>query len=284
MAQVINTNVASIGAQRYLNNSQASLHVSLQRLSSGLRINSAKDDAAGLSISEGLTKQIRGYTQATRNASDAVSMIQTAEGGLIEVGNMLQRIRELAVQSVNGNYTAVERSAMNAEVTLLEAEIDRVADKLHFNTRNVIGSGITLSFQVGAYAGDKIDVTLTNITSVYSGSGDSTNRAGGLGANGAAQVTTAALASVAITQMDKAILEVNNQRGMLGAALNRMESVIRTNENAVENLSASRSRILDADFAAETANLTRTQILQQAGSAMLTQANAIPQGVLSLLG
>ncbi|MBF0219289.1 MAG: flagellin FliC [Gammaproteobacteria bacterium] len=267
MAQVINTNVASIGAQRYLNKSQASLQVSLQRLSSGLRINSAKDDAAGLSISEGLTKQIRGYAQATRNASDAISLIQTAEGGLHEVGNMLQRIRELAVQSANGNYTSVERDAMNAEVQLLTSEINRVAAKLTFNGTNVVGSAKSVDFQVGADAGDKITVVLTNITNIHSN----------------AQITTATNASTAITQMDNAILVLNNQRGKLGAAMNRMEAVIRTNENAIENLSASRSRILDADFAAETANLTRTQILQQAGSAMLSQANQIPQNVLSLL-
>ncbi|MBF0219295.1 MAG: flagellin FliC [Gammaproteobacteria bacterium] len=268
MAQVINTNVASIGAQRYLNNSQNSLQVSLQRLSSGMRINSAKDDAAGLSISEGLTKQIRGYAQATRNASDAISLIQTAEGGLQEVGNMLQRVRELAVQSVNGNYTSTERAAMNAEVQLLTSEIDRVAAKLTFNGRNVIGSAVTVDFQVGADAGDKIAVTLTNASNVHQG----------------ATVDTVANASNAITTMDNAIKTINSQRGELGAALNRMDSVIRTNENVIENLSASRSRILDADFAKETANLTRTQILQQAGSAMLSQANAIPQNVLSLLG
>ncbi|MBF0469832.1 MAG: flagellin FliC [Gammaproteobacteria bacterium] len=272
MAQVINTNVAAIGAQRYLNKSQASLQTSLQRLSSGLRINSAKDDAAGLSISEGLTKQIRGYSQATRNAGDAISLIQTAEGGLQEVGNMLHRIRELAVQSVNGNYTATERSAMNAEVNQLEAEIYRVATNLTFNGTNVIGSATSVQFQVGADAGDKILISLTNVASVFTGD-----------TAGAAQVNTAANASVAIEKMDEAILTVNNQRGLLGASMNRMDSVVRTNENAIENLTASRSRILDADFAAETANLTRTQILQQAGSAMLSQANQLPQGVLSLL-
>ncbi|MBF0470529.1 MAG: flagellin FliC [Gammaproteobacteria bacterium] len=268
MAQVINTNVAAIGAQRYLNKSQASLQTSLQRLSSGLRINSAKDDAAGLSISEGLTKQIRGYTQATRNASDAISMIQTAEGGLQEVGNMLQRIRELAVQSVNGNYTATERSAMNAEVTLLTAEIDRVADKLTFNGTKVIGASAAIAYQVGTDAGDKLTIDFINVSNVHGG----------------AAVDTVSRASAAIALMDTAINAISKQRGLFGASQNRMESVIRTNETAVENLSASRSRVLDADFAAESANLTRTQILQQAGSAMLSQANALPQNVLSLLG
>ncbi|MBF0219294.1 MAG: flagellin FliC [Gammaproteobacteria bacterium] len=267
MAQVINTNVASLGAQRYLNQSQNALQTSLQRLSSGMRINSAKDDAAGLSISEGLTKQIRGYNQATRNASDGISLMQTAEGGLQEIGNMLQRVRELAVQSSNGNYTSTERGAMQAEVAALTSEIDRVAANLTFNGRKVIGSALTINFQVGADAGDQIAVTLTNASGIANG----------------VTVSTATGASAAITSMDTAITTINTQRGALGAALNRMESVIRTNENVVENLSASRSRILDADFAAETATLTRTQILQQAGSAMLAQANAIPQNVLSLL-
>ncbi|MBF0469837.1 MAG: flagellin FliC [Gammaproteobacteria bacterium] len=267
MAQVINTNIAAIGAQRYLNKSQMTLQTSLQRLSSGLRINSAKDDAAGLSISEGLSKQIRGYSQATRNASDAISMMQTAEGGLQEVSNMLQRVRELAIQSANGNYTSTERTAMNTEVSQLTAEIDRVAGKLSFNGTKVIGSTGTVNFQIGTDSGDTIAVNLTNASNVHA----------------AAAIDTVANANSAILKMDTAISTINSQRGKLGAAMNRMDSVIRTNETTIENLSASRSRIVDADFAAETANLTRTQILQQAGAAMLAQANAMPQNVLSLL-
>ncbi|MBF0470528.1 MAG: flagellin FliC [Gammaproteobacteria bacterium] len=267
MAQVINTNVAAIGAQRYLNKSQGSLQTSLQRLASGLRINSAKDDAAGLSISEGLTKQIRGYNQATRNASDAISMLQTAEGGLQEISNMLQRVRELAVQSANGNYTSAQRTDLNTEVSQLTTEIDRVAGKLTFNGTKVIGSTGTVNFQVGTDSGDTVTVNLTNASNVHA----------------AAAIDTVANANSAILKMDTAISTISTQRGKLGAAMNRMESVVRTNETAVENLSASRSRITDADFAAETANLTRTQILQQAGSAMLAQANSLPQNVLSLL-
>ncbi|MBF0219296.1 MAG: flagellin FliC [Gammaproteobacteria bacterium] len=267
MAQVINTNVASLGAQRYLSNSQNSLQTSLQRLSSGLRINTAKDDAAGLSISEGLTKQIRGYSQGTRNANDAISMMQTAEGGLQEISNMLQRVRELAVQSANGNYTSVERTAMNDEVGQLVSEIGRVAGNLTFNGTKVIGSAVSIKFQVGQAAGDQVTVALTNASGVAAG----------------ANVSTATTAGSTISKMDTAINTINAQRGALGAAMNRMESVVRTNENVVENLSASRSRILDADFAAETANLTRNQILQQAGSAMLAQANSLPQNVLALL-
>jgi len=277
MPQVIGTNVPGLGAQRNLNSSQATLQTSLQRLSSGLRINSAKDDAAGLQVSEGLTAQIKGYNQAMRNANDGISMAQTAEGALVEVTNMVQRVRELSVQSSNGNYTSTERSAMNAEVVELRQEISRISDAVTFNGIKVIGqSASSLNFWVGQGANSAVDAIKVNFIDITGGSGiqDFLTNAG-VGTTGSAQAT--------ISAADVAINKLNEIRGDLGAKMNRFEASVRNTENVVENLSASRSRIRDADFAAESANMTRSQILQQAGSAMLAQANSLPQSVLSLL-
>jgi flagellin len=274
MAQVINTNVASLTAQRNLNSSQSSLNTSLQRLSSGLRINSAKDDAAGLAISERFTSQIRGLNQAARNANDGISLAQTAEGALGEVTNNLQRIRELAVQSSNATNSVTDRAALQTEVTQLLAEIGRVADQTQFNGVQLLdGSFAAQEFQVGANAAETIvvadiaDVNLADFTIDIS----------------ALTVATFADAQTAITNVDSALQDVNTARANLGAVQSRFESVVTNAQTASENLSASRSRIMDADFAAETANLTRSQILQQAGTAMLSQANSLPQNVLSLL-
>jgi len=381
MSSVINTNINSLTAQRNLSMNQASLSTSMQRLSSGLRINSAKDDAAGLAISDRMTTQIRGMTQAARNANDGISLAQTAEGALGEVGNNLQRIRELAVQASNGTNSQSDRDALNSEVTQLKSEIQRVADQTSFNgTKLLNGSAPSLAFQVGANAGETINITnianvataslggaftrtTANFTSAsltgfatavpagglvingfdvgaISAASNAGERAGqlteainrvssqsGVGASydsvtgsvtltssaaltitgttnsvtvagidnavvGASTTTTGIAgtdvssftnAQLAIGQIDKALATVNSSRADLGAVQNRFSSVVAALQTTTENLSASRSRIQDADFAAETANLSRSQILQQAGTAMVAQANQLPQGVLSLL-
>jgi flagellin len=270
MAQVINTNVLSLTAQRNLNKTQSAMQVSLQRLSSGLRINSAKDDAAGLAISERFSAQINGLNQAVRNANDGISLAQTAEGALQEISNNLQRIRELAVQSSNATNSTSDRASLQEEVSQLQAEMKRVAGT-KFNGTSILSTAATLSFQVGADAGDKIGISTLKVISAL-----------GSAASGGTVASTKG-ASAMIGLVDTAIDNVNSARSKFGAAQNRFESVVRNATNVSENLSASRSRILDADFAAETANLTRTQILQQAGTAMLAQANAMPQNVLSLL-
>ncbi|WP_395793517.1 flagellin [Aquimonas sp.] len=379
--QVINTNTASLNAQRNLSTSGSSLATSLQRLSSGLRINSAKDDAAGLAISERFTSQIRGVNQAARNANDGISLAQTAEGALAEVGNNLQRIRELAVQASNGTNNQTDRDALNAEVTQLKAEIQRVSEQTSFNgTKLLDGSFTAVAFQVGANAGETISIssiantqtaaiggTYTRTTGSFNATGltgfataiaaggvllngvdigaigsaaNAQERAGqlveainrvsaqsGVGASydattgdvtlvsDAAVVTTGTTnsatvagianaftgtsatstgitsvnvssftdAQLAIGQIDNALTAVNSSRAELGAIQNRFTSVVTNLQTSSENLAASRSRIRDADYAKETAELTRGQILQQAGTAMLAQANQLPQNVLSLL-
>lgn len=276
MPQIINTNIASLNAQRNLNVSQNSLSTALQRLSSGLRINSAKDDAAGLAISERMTSQIRGMNQAARNANDGISLAQTAEGALVEVGNNLQRIRELAVQAANGIYSTEDRDALNAEVTQLTNEIIRIGASTKFNGTNLLdGSFTAVTFQVGAdnSADDQIEIAeIINMADVAAAEIDF-DISGDDGTN----------AQNVITSVDDALQVVNAARADLGAIQNRFSSVITNLQTNSENLSASRSRIQDADFAAETAALTRAQILQQAGVAMLSQANALPNNVLSLL-
>ncbi len=381
MAQVINSNIMSLNSQRNLNTSNASLATSIQRLSSGLRINSAKDDAAGLAISERFTSQIRGLDQAVRNANDGISLAQTAEGALSEIGNNLQRIRELAVQASNGTNNQNDRNAIDKEVTALKAEIQRVSEQTNFNgTKLLDGSFNAVAFQVGANAGETISIasianaqlsalggTFTRTTATFDAAdltkfdtaiaaGDllingvdigkvdaaanAQERAGQLveainrvsahskvgasydittgqitlssttawaitGAANDAEVTgidnssvgTAATstgltdvsvssfsnAQLAIGQIDKALTEINTARAELGAVQNRFTSVVTNLQTSSENMAASRSRIQDTDYAAETANLTRSQILQQAGTAMLAQANSAPQQVLSLL-
>ena len=385
MASIINTNISSLTAQRNLSGSQSSLATSMQRLSSGLRINSAKDDAAGLAISERMTAQIRGLTQAGRNANDGISLAQTAEGALSTIGNNLQRIRELAVQSRNATNSTEDRASLQKEVTQLKSEIDRVAKQTSFNgTKLLDGSFSAQSFQVGANQGETISIdsianasinSLGSWTSVDTYSATVTGAApagfGGITANAftingvgigavnagtdaatqganvaaainkkssetgvvataaasgaitltssgstaitvggtltntgltagqtAATVTAAGSAQTgfnnltvdtvdgadnAILAMDAALKAVNSSRADLGAIQNRFESVVSNLSTSAENLTASRSRIQDADFAAETANLSRAQVLQQAGTAMVAQANQLPQTVLSLL-
>ncbi|MFD0949478.1 flagellin [Paraperlucidibaca wandonensis] len=381
MALSINTNVASLNAQRNLSTSQSKMSESLQKLSTGMRINSAKDDSAGLAISERMTSQIRGLNVAVRNANDGISLAQTAEGALSEVGNNLQRMRELAVQSSNGTNSQVDRDALNAEFNQLKDEIQRVGEQTSFNgTKLLDGSFAGVQFQVGANAGETIginsianvqtaalggsltrtsaNVNATSLTSfataipaggftvngtdigAVAAAGNAQERAAqmaeainrvssqtGVGASydqttgdltltsasaitiagasgtvpiagfaaGAvgAATTTTGIASLSLSSftnsqqslahLDQAIASVNTSRGDLGAVQNRFSSTIANLQTTSENLSASRGRIQDTDFAAETANLSKGQILQQAGVAMLSQANQLPQTVLSLL-
>ncbi|NML43417.1 flagellin [Ramlibacter sp. G-1-2-2] len=377
MASVINTNIASLNAQRNLTSSQASLNTSIQRLSTGLRVNSAKDDAAGLAIAQRMNSQVRGLTVAARNANDGVSLAQTAEGALGSVGDMVQRMRELAVQSSNATNTADDRGALQQEVGQLKEEIDRVATTTNFNgTKLLDGSFNSAKFQVGANAGESItissitnaqlagmgtvkhastqnstavtdltatsagDVTIngvdigalsaagttqerqaqvvdainrvssstsvgayldtTNNKIVLSSSGDIT--IGGAGAaakvgissaDNATAATSANMSSLdissyggaqlAIQQCDAALKQINSSRAQLGAVQSRFTNAVANIQLTSENTSAAQSRIMDTDYAAETASMTRAQILQQAGNAMLSQANQLPQQVLSLL-
>ena len=282
MAQVINTNVMSLNSQRALGRSQSSMQNSLERLSSGLRINRAKDDAAGLAITERITSQVRGLDQAIRNANDGISLLQTAEGALNEVTNALQRMRELAVQSANGTYNSSDRQSLQDEFGALQQEIVRIAAVTEFNNINLLGQASTLSMQVGWENGTNnvINVIARDLsgTSANGGISFALHSAMSIGSTGGP-----AAAQQAMSYLQSAINKVSELRADFGAIQNRLESAVRNMENVIENQSAARSRIQDADFARETANLTRTQILQQAGTAMLAQANQLPQNVLSLL-
>lgn len=277
MALIINTNISSLNAQRNLNESQNSLNVSLQRLSSGLRINSAKDDAAGLFVAGQLTRDIRGINQAVRNAGDGISLGQTAEGALGEIANNLQRIREIAVQA--SNDTVGDASGLQLEVDQLTQEISRIIATTNFNGTDLLSGGGSVNFQVGASgaANNQISISLDDISSINAFAADLT-------ATGTIDVSTTAAASAALASLSTDIDDVNSARATYGAIQNRFEAVISNLQNYAENLTAARSRIEDADFAAETANLTRAQILQQAGVSILAQANTLPQAALTLLG
>jgi flagellin len=265
MASVINTNIASLNTQRNLSASQSALNTSLQRLSSGLRINSSKDDAAGLSIATRMDSQIRGQQVAIRNANDAISFAQVAEGGLAKQTDALQRMRELAVQSLNGTNQSADRANLDAEYQQLAAEVTRLATSTKFNGSTVLDGSTTGSYQVGADAADTITTAAVTAATI------------------AGDVKDVSTAGSALADIDAQLVEVNKQRATLGAIQNRFESVVSNLQVSVENQSAAKSRIMDADFAQETANLTRGQILQQAGTAMLAQANSLPSGVLALL-
>ena len=266
MPQNINTNVSSLNAQRNLNTSQTSLATSMQRLSSGLRINSAKDDAAGLAIADRMNTQIKGINVAIRNANDGISLAQTAEGALATVTDVLQRMRELAIQAQNGSNGTSDRANLDTEFQQLSAEITRIATQTKFNGTAIVGAGAgTQTFQVGANNGDTMTITTATIATVTGG------------------VTTSALASTAVDAIDTALNTITTSRATYGAAMSRFEFAISNLQITGENQSAARGRIMDADFAAETANLSRSQILQQAGTAMVAQANQLPQNVLALL-
>jgi flagellin len=287
MASVINTNLLSLNAQRNTATSQASLAVSMQRLSSGLRVNSAKDDAAGLAISERLNAQVRGSNVAIRNANDGISLSQTAEGALSKVGDSLQRMRELAVQARNATNTNADKDSLDKEFGELAKEIQRVLGGTTFNGRAILATSAagTQTFQVGANTttNDRIDVTTTDMTT-----NGSITAVAGTDNQGTARAVidntaTGTTIDGVINNIDTALDTVNGQRATLGAAQNRFDAVISNLQISVENQSAAKSRITDADFAAETANLSRASILQQAGNAMIAQANQIPSQVLSLL-
>ena len=276
MPAIINTNIASLNAQRNTAASQASLLISTQRLSSGLRVNSAKDDAAGLAIAERMNAQARGMYVAIRNANDGISLAQVAEGALSKVGDSLQRMRELAVQARNATNTDDDKASLNKEYQQLSEEITRVIAGTTFNGKAIVGGDAgPLTFQVGANttANDEIVITTNN----FSGNTDITNVTGG------ALTGDAAALAIVIDNIDTALDTVNGERATFGAIQNRFEAVISNLMVAGENQTAARSRIMDADFAVETANLSRGQILQQAGTSMIAQANALPQGVLALL-
>jgi flagellin len=280
----INTNLISMNAQRNQSMSASSLATSVQRLSSGLRVNSAKDDAAGLSIAERMSAQSRGMTVAIRNANDGVSMAQTAEGALGKVGDMLQRMRELAVQANNGTNTGKDKDSLDQEFGELAKEIQRTTAGTTFNGTQIVGSGAaTFAFQVGANTttNDTISVTFTNMTADASITAVAGTDSAGTGR--AVIDSTNSSISTVIDNIDGAIDKVNSERAKLGATQSRFDAVISNLQVGVENQSAARGRIMDADFAAETANLSRAQVLQQAGTAMIAQANQLPQQVLSLL-
>ena len=276
MPAYINTNVASINTVRILDSSQKELTTSMERLSSGKRINHARDDAAGMAISSKMTSQIKGMNQAVRNTNDGISLGQTADGAMEGISDKLQRMRELAVQSANGIYSTADRAALNTEFQALDDEITRVADSAKFNDQALLNTSSGLNIQVGHLneTSSRISVSRADVSSDAMGGANKIN---------VASIGTATASQTAITSIDAALSQVNTARASLGSTQNRLETTVKDLKNNVENLSASRSRIQDADFASETANLAKSQILQQAGMAMLAQANQLPQQVLSLL-
>ncbi|MDB4281773.1 flagellin [Paraglaciecola sp.] len=303
MAMYVNTNVSSLNAQRQLTNSGSTLDTAFERLSSGLRINSAKDDSAGLQISNRLTGQINGLTQGNRNANDGVSIAQTAEGALDEMTNMYQRIRTLAGQAANGSNSASDRAALQLEMRSLGEEINRIAGDTSFGGTNLLDGSFNAQFQVGANANQVISMTMTSVAS-FDGSSVSVSSftVSDLAAAASAVTGTGSGASTAfvnasslsfssvgeaqdiLAAVDGMLGAIDAKRAELGAVQNRFSSTIRNQSNIIENLSSARSRIQDADFATETAKLTKAQILQQAGASILSQANQRPQAALSLLG
>ena len=277
MGMQVNTNISALNSYRNLSNTQNDLAKSLEKLSSGLRINHAADDAAGLAISQGLQSQVGGLTVASRNAQDGISVIQTTEGSLSEVQTILQRVRDLAVQAGNDSNNTASRSAIQTEVTALGSELTRIGASANFNgTKLADGSNTSLTFQVGAgsvAAQDQIAVNLTNVSSI----GASITTLAGTG------FSSSAVALTSIATLDTNITAVSTARADLGAQQNRFESVIRNLAVSTENLTAAKSRITDTDMASEMVKYTRSNILAQAGTAMLAQANQGNQGVLQLL-
>ncbi len=286
MAVFVNTNVSSLNAQNKLNKATNALNTTYQRLSSGMRINSAKDDAAGLGISDRLTAHINGYNQGNRNASDGIALAQTAEGAMDEVTNMLQRMRTLSVQASTGTLTDDDRASIQTEVKQLQAEITRIACNTTYAGKKIlrgtnsagtsvsISTGGTVTIHVGSDANHTIDMDMTqDVAATILACGTSS-----------VQVSTRTTAESAITAIDAALKKIDTQRSKLGASQNRLESTINNQSNIAENLSDARSRIRDTDYAAEASNMSSQSIIQQAASSMLTQANARPQIALSLLG
>jgi flagellin len=279
MSFTINTNVQSMNAQRNAGVSQGSLATSLERLSSGLRVNSAKDDAAGLAIAERMNSQVRGMNVAVRNANDGISFAQTADGGASSMADMVQRMRELTVQAVNSTNTSSDINALNQEYTQLRSELTRTLGAVQFNGTSLFTSSANYDFQVGANQGQTITIGGTSMNL----SGDAGIAAITNGAGSALVVSANSANAATITLLDTALTSINSTRATLGAVQSRFETTISFLKTAVENQAAARGRIMDADFASETSNLSRAQILQQAGTAMIAQANQLPQGVLALL-
>ena len=284
---VVNTNVNAAIAQNALVRNERSMNTAMERLSTGQRINSASDDAAGLAIGSRMTSQIRGLETGIRNANDAISMVATADGALVEVGNMLQRMRELALQSANGTTTSADRNYLSSEYANLLSEIDRIAENTQWNGSTILNHTTAASsqfkFQVGANGGQTIAVDFGDMTNTASGVFAAL--ATGSHATLVAATTASALTtgSSAVGLIDTAITSVNSQRATFGAAMNQLTYAVDNLSNVKVNSEAARSRILDTDYAVETSELARTQIIQQAGTAMLAQANQLPQTVLSLL-
>jgi len=273
MAMVINTNIASINATRQLDASSREQSVSMERLTSGLRINRSADDAAGLAVATRMTSQIMGTDQAVRNANDGISLAQTVDGAADEMSNMMQRQRELTIQSLTGTYNDTDRAAMDAEYQALNAELDRIQTVTTFNDVNVLdGSVASVDIHVGWQDAAEDSIALSTID----GATIATNV-------GATSIDTAVNAAAAITVLDTELESLASQRSDVGAGQNRLEYTISNLQNVSENISAARSGIQDADFAKESANLARSQVLQQAGMSMLAQANANGQNVLSLI-
>ena len=282
----INTNLISLNAQRNLKASQGDLATSIARLSSGLRVNTARDDAAGLAIAERMNTQVRGMNVALRNANDAISLSQVAEGALGKTGDIFQRMRELAVQAANGTNTDADRVSLNNEFVQMAQEVTRTLGGTQFNGVSILASTGSNDFQIGANNSSLIDrLSFSNFN--WSGNTNITAVTGTAVITGTStptlQITSAANAQSAITSIDTALTEINSQRATWGSRQSRFENVVSNLMSAVENQTAARGRIVDADYAAETASLSRAQILQQAANAMVAQANQLPQQVMSLL-
>ncbi|ELY3810682.1 flagellin FliC [Cronobacter sakazakii] len=277
MMSVINTNLLSLTTQTNLNKSQSALGTAIERLSSGLRINSAKDDAAGQAIANRMTSQVKGMTQAARNANDGISLVQTAEGNLNEINTNLQRIRELAVQAANDTNGTTDLTSINTEITQRLLEIDRIAGSANFNGKKLLdGTATDFNIQVGAGTGDSDTIKITTDALIDA-------KATSLDPNLKDAINNNAEAKSFIDAADNAIAAVDTARSNLGAIQNRFESTINNLNNSINNLSAAQSRIQDADYATEVSNMSRAQILQQAGTSVLSQANQVPQSMLSLL-
>jgi len=282
MAMTINTNVMSLNAQRNAANNQSSMATTMQRLSSGLRVNTAKDDAAGLAIAERMNTQVRGMTVAVRNANDGISLSQVAESGISTLTDILQRMRELTVQSINSTNTSSDIAALGQEYTQLGNELARIISAVQFNGASLFTTTAGFDFQVGATSGQTISMS-TAMLNFQSAAGLSSVMLGSTEAASALDATSNSANAANLTAIDLAIDTVNAARAQLGAIQSRFEKTINFLQTGIENQSAARGRIMDADFATETSNLSRVQILQQAGTAMIAQANQMPQSVLQLL-
>ena len=270
---VINTNVNAVFAQNAMKTNTRAMSTAMEQLSTGSRINSAKDDAAGLAIGQNMTSQVRGLNMAVRNVNDGINMMQTAEGALVETSNMLQRMRELAVQSSNGTYSTTQRGYLQTEFAALSSQINRIATETKWNDQPLLAAtGTTFTFQAGAASGQIISVTIDNMATT-----------GVILLTGAESLATVTGARALITAMDTAIGAINTQRAAIGAGINQMTYAVDNLTNISSNITASRSTIMDTDYAAASTQLSKTQIIQQAATAMLAQANQQPQSVLSLL-